>query len=504
MSHDQPLIALRPATADDARAIWEWRNDAAAREASFSSEPIPWESHEPWFAARLADPATRILIALAPDGAAIGFVRFDLDGDTAVISIGLAPASRGHGYGRRVIAAACAEVLAVAAGPRVVIAYVKPGNEASLRAFRAAGFAEAGTAAVRGREAVLLELPAPAAALLVARPDVGAEIGFGHLRRCLTVAAALREMGVTTTFLLPPGRGSELAAAEGCAVEPATAVRGSAADVEELAAVAHRLGARAVLVDSYVLDPHATTALRAAGLRVALFDDLCTAPFDCELMINGGLGAERLPYGAAEGAAPVFLLGAEYAPLRPGVLAATVAPGPAPGGTAPLHALLTFGGSDPSDTLPLAIAALDDLPGPPHDETNASVVAAAAAASRHAVTVVTAPPDFPALLATADIAVSAGGGTLVELAAAGVPSVAVEVAPNQSRGIHALAAAGATLPAGATTAGADALRREIASLVGALRDSPDLRAALAAAGPRVLDGRGAGRIALALARLARD
>jgi len=145
-------LTLRTARADDALAVWEWRNDPSARAASFSDAAIPYPEHEAWFATRLADPTTRILIAHAPDGAALGYVRFRVEESTAEISIGMAAASRGRGWGRAAIARASADLFAQGT-VRCIVAHVKPQNEASLRAFAGAGF----TVAAAG-ERVRLEL----------------------------------------------------------------------------------------------------------------------------------------------------------------------------------------------------------------------------------------------------------------------------------------------------------------------------------------------------------
>jgi spore coat polysaccharide biosynthesis predicted glycosyltransferase SpsG len=168
---------------------------------------------------------------------------------------------------------------------------------------------------------------------------------------------------------------------------------------------------------------------------------------------------------------------------------------------------VTFGGSDPTGTLPLALRALESVDGPLAVVAvvgplamNGDAVAQAAAVSRHPVEVVRDPADMLDLLRAADLAVTAGGGTLVELAAAGTPAIAVEVAENQSRGIAALVAAGAALDAG--RAGGRSLESRIAALVTTLATCPERRQALSAAGRAVLDGRGATRIAERLAVLA--
>jgi RimJ/RimL family protein N-acetyltransferase len=136
-----PDVALRLAVASDAREIWAWRNEAGARRASFCSDPIPYEEHERWFLARLADSGTRFLVAVAPGGEDLGYVRFELHGEEAEIGVGLDPVRRGRGIGRTVIRLACGELLAMT-GVRRVTARVKPANEPSLRAFAAAGFTE--------------------------------------------------------------------------------------------------------------------------------------------------------------------------------------------------------------------------------------------------------------------------------------------------------------------------------------------------------------------------
>ena len=153
----QPVLELRPATIDDARSIWEWRNEISTRGASFSSDFISWETHLQWFQRRLTDRATTFLIAIT-DGQAIGYVRFSLveahgadrPADPAMfeISISLDPAARGRGLGRKAIREACELFTSRASGPAhaiTVVARVKRSNQSSLRAFCSAGFRDLDT-----------------------------------------------------------------------------------------------------------------------------------------------------------------------------------------------------------------------------------------------------------------------------------------------------------------------------------------------------------------------
>jgi spore coat polysaccharide biosynthesis predicted glycosyltransferase SpsG/RimJ/RimL family protein N-acetyltransferase len=133
------MVDLRPAAATDARLLWTWANDPAVRHASFSVDPIPWESHEQWLASKLADPRAYLYIGIASNGSPLGQVRFEMDGQEAEIHVSLAADWRGGGWGGALVAAGVRRLLRetdVAA----VRARIKAANRASVSAFEAAGF----------------------------------------------------------------------------------------------------------------------------------------------------------------------------------------------------------------------------------------------------------------------------------------------------------------------------------------------------------------------------
>jgi RimJ/RimL family protein N-acetyltransferase len=132
-------IALRPATADDARLLLDWRNDPDARAASFDQEEIDMGQHREWLAGRLADPGCALFV-VEREGLPSGSVRLEREGpDSAEIHIAIAPEARGSGVAGAALREA-SERVGELLGVAVVRARVKPGNEASLRAFRTAGF----------------------------------------------------------------------------------------------------------------------------------------------------------------------------------------------------------------------------------------------------------------------------------------------------------------------------------------------------------------------------
>lgn len=152
-------LRLRPATADDSELLLAWRNDPVTRASAFSSAPISAEEHADWLARKLSDPRSLILIAEL-GGRPVGQVRLDAVSDeVAEMDVGVAPDDRGRGIGGAALVAAAREAPA-RLGVRRLRALVKLENEASLRAFRAAGFEP--TSPAIGGEAIelVLELPA--------------------------------------------------------------------------------------------------------------------------------------------------------------------------------------------------------------------------------------------------------------------------------------------------------------------------------------------------------
>jgi UDP-2,4-diacetamido-2,4,6-trideoxy-beta-L-altropyranose hydrolase len=152
----EETLALRDAAPEDARLIWEWASDPAVRAVSFTSDPIPWDSHLRWYAARLQDPQSLFWLGCRA-GHPVGQVRFDLSGNRAVISVSLDPEARGKGLGALLIWKACRALFA-ARPIAAVTALIKPGNPASARAFEKADFRLQGEREERGQPTLIFTL----------------------------------------------------------------------------------------------------------------------------------------------------------------------------------------------------------------------------------------------------------------------------------------------------------------------------------------------------------
>jgi UDP-2,4-diacetamido-2,4,6-trideoxy-beta-L-altropyranose hydrolase len=154
-------LRLRRARADDRHLLWEWANDPEVRAASFSPDPIPWETHVAWFEEKVGSAenqnpkASVVLIAEDENSVPIGQIRFEPRPDGGWnTGVSIAKTVRGRGLASGLIRLG---VKAIAEGSQQrVHALVKPANQASVKAFERAAFRQTGSENIRGHEAIHL------------------------------------------------------------------------------------------------------------------------------------------------------------------------------------------------------------------------------------------------------------------------------------------------------------------------------------------------------------
>lgn len=151
------MLSIRSVIDDDCRLIWEWSNDAEVRRWSFESDSIEWDTHVAWFKSRRGDPSYLMYVLADADGEPVGLVRFEVSGGGGVVGISIAADHRGRGYAAEALRLACATFFA-ATDAAEVVAEIKPGNDASVRAFERAGFMHRGSAQVKGQDAIRMTI----------------------------------------------------------------------------------------------------------------------------------------------------------------------------------------------------------------------------------------------------------------------------------------------------------------------------------------------------------
>lgn len=142
-----PPIVLRRARADDTNRLLEWRNDPLTRQYSRNAGGVTPSEHEQWLKNTLAS-RTRVLCIAEVEGRAAGQVRLDVSGSLAEVSITVAPEFRGKGMASAMLTSV--ETIAREQGVVTLTAEIQPGNDASIRAFKRAGYAHFVTQPKRG------------------------------------------------------------------------------------------------------------------------------------------------------------------------------------------------------------------------------------------------------------------------------------------------------------------------------------------------------------------
>lgn len=317
------------------------------------------------------------------------------------------------------------------------------------------------------------------------RAESGSAVGLGHVRRCLALAQALAPHARPRLLL----RGDETAAAvvRRARLEPVAVADG----LDATLAAARAIGAAALVVDSYAIDPRALAAAPRDVAVLGLIDDAGRFPIVVDVVVNSALGVAP-PAAAGE---TDYLLGPRFA-----LLSQDFVVDPSPRSSADVRrVLISLGGVARADLIALVARAvrravpaaeLDVVVGPSGDAMDRvqSALAGVSGVRWHR-----APAAMRPLMVDADLAVSAGGVTAYELAATATPAVALCLADNQRPNLEGLAAEGAIVVAGDAEDPRVASRLEMA--VAALAADAERRTQLARRARTLVDGRGAARVA---------
>lgn len=378
--------------------------------------------------------------------------------------------------------------------------------------------------------------------MVVIRADANSKIGMGHVMRCLSVADALLKRGEEVLFVTADDTPVPLLTKKGI---PYCVLHTDYADMEaelpELWEVLRELpqGAESpdaalaqkntsILVDSYYVTEKYLAALKKR-ITTIYMDDIYAFSYPVDMLINYNIYGEEMGYEKdAAFTDTKLLLGTEYVPLREEfsagagyaqsrkeLSAETENVTPAEdrlhqtaeqGRTADGGILITTGGSDSfnlAGQLLMEAMKYDALKEKEYHVVSGSlnphIGELQALAQKHEnIHIHCNVTNMAELMAESEVALSAGGSTLYELCAVGVPVIAFSFAENQERLVQTFVKRGIAQYGGNyRTDGNKMIQNTIAGLETLLEDK-NLRTEYRKKARTLVDGKGADRIAEAI------
>lgn len=340
--------------------------------------------------------------------------------------------------------------------------------------------------------------------VLLIRADANVAIGTGHVMRCLALAQAWQDAGGRAVFAMAETTSSLSSRLRSERVEVATIECQPAGpgDARRVAQFAQEYGADWVVVDGYHFDNGYCRELKSAGLKFLVVDDAgfngeCVADF----VLNSNSDAAKFMYPECKPQTRL-LLGTHYALLRREF--GNWREWKRETDSSVRNLLVTMGGSDPDNLTALVIQALELLK---TQGIQATVVAGGSnprlgtlrqevAKVRASMRLQDSVLNMPELMAQADIAIIAGGGTLWEMMYMSCPVLSFGRTPMQRRILEDLHQRGMIRHLGDPQSGTAS---NLAQAIDELATSQSQRAKMATLGRQQVDGIGARRVCEILA-----
>ena len=320
------------------------------------------------------------------------------------------------------------------------------------------------------------------------------QIGFGHLRRCWTLASHLQENSSEIRFIATHTEAAAVLQKAGFS----TCQEPTPHSVDETIRLLQETSSPSIcLVDDPQAEPDQLASLNQHA-SVLCIDDTCQRFFPVQMVTNGSAGAEGLPY---QGMLKTrFLLGAPYILLRPEFAQS-------PNRTVPTQKirriLLLGGGGENSSVLSQLLQRLFHV----MPQVQVDVVTGPFGTPpkldpkwQAHVTVHQNPSTIRSLMLEADLAISGGGQTAYELAATATPTLGIQMSDNQWINLKGLETAGALENCGAFET--DSFLDHFAHSLQNLLKNPSKRHQMGTQGRALVDGRGAQRVAHQIQELA--
>ena len=348
------------------------------------------------------------------------------------------------------------------------------------------------------------------------RTDASSQIGTGHVMRCLTLADALREQGAICQFVCREHEGNLIDHIRSCGFEvyalPKPIANASfesdlahaiwlgvdwPTDAQQTLQVLKDTKLHWLVLDHYALDQSWELALRASCGRMMVIDDLADRRHECDLLLDQNYGSSSERYLGLVPVECTQLHGPEFALLKP--IYAQRCVKQSVRNRKIERVLIYFGGG--ADAMNLTEMAVRAFQAPELKKIELDIVVGSCyvhrakletrAAIRGRTCIYEQLPDLSELIANADLAIGAGGGTTWERCCLGLPTIVISVANNQRLTCEALARDGLIQYLGhASDVSAEVILMQVIELF----EKPERLSELSEKGMKLVDGKATGKL----------
>ena len=287
------------------------------------------------------------------------------------------------------------------------------------------------------------------------RADASIQIGSGHIMRCLTLAEELHDRGVSIEFVVRNHKGNlnHQIQSKGFVVQclpdlNLTHLQQKLSKYEQLLGVEQLTDADEtiqifkerildwLIIDHYALDYNWEKKLRPYAKKIMVIDDLSNRRHDCDLLLDQNYIHNEKRYDDLLAPNTIKLLGIKYTLLRKDFFKNRK--NHAMRGDSIERVFVFFGGTDPDN---LTIVAINVLLQPKLKHLLVDVVIGSGNPHRTElelkirkysnVKLHVQVDNISELMASADVALGAGGSATWERMAIGLPSIIITVSDNQ-------------------------------------------------------------------------
>lgn len=331
------------------------------------------------------------------------------------------------------------------------------------------------------------------------RVDANEHIASGHVMRCMAIAKKIKDSNEDVVFITADEYPKEPIESRGFNVVILnTKYDCMEEEIEALGKCIENFSISCLIVDSYMVTPLYLEQVRKLA-KVIYMDDLAKFPYDVDGIINYAVAAKKDVYEDlyTGKTLPRLYLGSAYAPLRE-----EFAETKANLTEKVTDVFVTSGATDKFDVvlnLAKCVAGNGKFDGVKFHlisgmfNSNKEELKEIAS-SYDNICIYENVKNMSDIMTKCQAAISAGGTTLLELAAVGLPTIAYVVAENQLSGTNSMNEEGILVYAGNAWEQEDIVGTILLKLEGLMNDF-SLRRSLKRKAESVVDGKGADRIA---------